>query len=58
MRSRLIMSAAVLAAAAMMIYQLVLIRERVPDKCFAAFLNNRHIGAVVFAGIFLDYALV
>ena len=51
-------SLSLLAAAAMMIYQLVLIRERVPDKCFAAFLNNRHIGAVVFAGIFLDYALV
>jgi 4-hydroxybenzoate polyprenyltransferase len=51
-------SLSLLAAAALMIYQLVLIRERVPDKCFAAFLNNRHIGAVVFAGIFLDYALV
>jgi len=51
-------SLSLLAAAAMMIYQLVLIRERIPDKCFAAFLNNRHIGAVVFAGIFLDYALV
>jgi 4-hydroxybenzoate polyprenyltransferase len=38
-----------------MLYQFVLIRDREPNGCFRAFLNNRYIGAVVFAGIALDY---
>ncbi len=38
-----------------MLYQHALIRERKPDDCFRAFLNNRHIGATVFAGIVLSY---
>jgi 4-hydroxybenzoate polyprenyltransferase len=38
-----------------MLYQLVLIRDREPDGCCRAFLNNRFIGATVFAGIVLDY---
>ena len=38
-----------------MLYQLALIRDREPDGCFRAFLNNRFIGATVFAGIVLDY---
>jgi 4-hydroxybenzoate polyprenyltransferase len=38
-----------------MLYQLALIRDREPDGCCRAFLNNRFIGATVFAGIVLDY---
>ena len=41
--------------AGMMIYQRVLIGEREPQKCFKAFLNNQLVGAVMFAGILLDY---
>jgi 4-hydroxybenzoate polyprenyltransferase len=34
-----------------------LIRARDPHGCFAAFLESRHFGAAVFAGIVLDYTL-
>ena len=44
--------AAVLAA-----YEFVLARARNREECFRAFLHNHWIGAAVFAGIALDYAL-
>ncbi len=37
------------------LYQLMLIKNRVPRKCFAAFLNNNYFGMAVFVGIFLQY---
>jgi 4-hydroxybenzoate polyprenyltransferase len=43
------------AAAALAIRQQWLIRDREPDACFRAFLNNNLFGLVVFAGIALDY---
>ena len=39
----------------LMLYQAMLIRQRNPEACFQAFLHNRYIGAVVFAGIVLAY---
>jgi 4-hydroxybenzoate polyprenyltransferase len=42
-------------AAGLALYQQVLIRDRQPTRCFRAFLNNHWLGAVVFAGIVLDY---
>lgn len=47
--------ASVVVAAAFMFYQFILIRTRDPAGCFQAFLNNRFIGATIFAGIVLDY---
>jgi 4-hydroxybenzoate polyprenyltransferase len=47
--------ASVAIAGLFMIYQYVLIRDRQPERCFRAFLNNRHVGATIFAGILLDY---
>ena len=45
----------VLIAALFMIYQFSLIRQRDPQNCFRAFLNNRHIGTTIFVGILLSY---
>ncbi len=47
--------AGVTAAATTSIYQQVLIRNREPEACFKAFLNNHVFGASVFAGVFLHY---
>jgi len=45
----------VIVAAVFMLYQFMLIRDRDPAGCFQAFLNNRYVGATIFAGIALDY---
>jgi len=42
-------------AAALAVRHFRLIRSRDPAGCFAAFLNNNWLGAVVFAGLALDY---
>ncbi|HEX2238348.1 MAG TPA: 4-hydroxybenzoate octaprenyltransferase [Gammaproteobacteria bacterium] len=44
-------------AAALAIYQQLLIANREPQRCFRAFLNNNYFGLAVFAGIALDYRL-
>ena len=44
-----------LIALALTVYQQYLIRERQPDLCFRAFLNNNWLGAAVFAGLVLSY---
>jgi 4-hydroxybenzoate polyprenyltransferase len=43
------------AAACFFLYQQWLIRERLPDRCFRAFLNNNYFGMTVFIGIALEY---
>ena len=45
----------VLIAACLMAYHLWLARDRQREGCFAAFLNNHHIGMVIFFGIWLHY---
>ncbi len=45
------------AAAALSIYQQYLIRDRRPQGCFQAFLNNHWLGLVIFLGVLLDYRL-
>lgn len=50
-------SAGLAACAALAVYQQRLIRERIPARCFAAFMNNNWYGACVFAGIAAHYAL-
>jgi 4-hydroxybenzoate polyprenyltransferase len=49
--------AGVSAAAGFATYQIYLIRDREPQRCFRAFLNNNWVGAAVFTGIALDYYL-
>jgi 4-hydroxybenzoate polyprenyltransferase len=42
-------------AAIFALYEQLLIRERQPDRCLRAFLNNNYFGMSVFIGIALDY---
>jgi 4-hydroxybenzoate polyprenyltransferase len=44
-------------AAAIAAYHYTLIRGRERDPCFYAFRHNNWLGAAVFAGVALDYAL-
>jgi 4-hydroxybenzoate polyprenyltransferase len=44
------------AAVGFALYHYILIRDRDRMRCFAAFRHNNWLGAVVFAGIALDYA--
>jgi 4-hydroxybenzoate polyprenyltransferase len=45
----------IVCAATLFVYQQHLIRLRYREDCFRAFLNNNHVGAVVFAGLLFDY---
>jgi 4-hydroxybenzoate polyprenyltransferase len=49
--------AGMLVAAGCAYYHYTLIRERDRMRCFAAFIHNNWLGAAIFAGIALDYAL-
>jgi len=44
-----------LLIAGIMLYHQYLIRNRNPDQCFRAFLNNNWLGATMFAGLFFSY---
>jgi 4-hydroxybenzoate polyprenyltransferase len=44
-----------LCAAIFALYEQLLIRERKPDQCLRAFLNNNYFGMSVFIGIALEY---
>lgn len=44
-----------LVALGFALYQQYLIRDRAPDACFRAFLNNSWLGGAVFAGLLLAY---
>ncbi|MEW9900705.1 4-hydroxybenzoate octaprenyltransferase [Chitinivorax sp. PXF-14] len=50
--------AGLVAAIGMVGYQYSLIRERVPEKCFRAFLDNNWIGGTIFLGTVADYFAV
>lgn len=43
------------AAASCALYQQYLIRDRQPDRCLQAFLNNNYFGLAIFSGIALNY---
>ena len=42
-------------SALLFLYQQHLIRDREPDACFKAFINNNWVGAVIFVGIVADH---
>jgi len=41
-----------------MLYQRILIKDRRPEQCFRAFMNNHYFGATIFTGIALDYLFI
>ena len=49
-------NAGLVSAGVFFAYQQWLIRNRRPDACFAAFLNNQYVGLSVFVGVLLEYA--
>jgi 4-hydroxybenzoate polyprenyltransferase len=48
-------NAGLAGAAVFFAWQQWLIRNRQPEACFAAFLNNQYVGLSVFVGILLEY---
>ncbi len=48
--------ASLIVVAALFIYQQYLIKDRAPERCLAAFLNNNWVGMIIFLGIVGDYA--
>jgi len=48
---------ALIGAAVLFVYQQWLIRHRDRDACFKAFLDNNRVGALIFVGIALHYAV-
>ncbi|MGJ8669571.1 MAG: 4-hydroxybenzoate octaprenyltransferase [Oceanococcus sp.] len=46
--------AGVMLGACLFVWQQVLIRERLPEACLRAFLNNHRFGMAVFAGLLLE----
>jgi 4-hydroxybenzoate polyprenyltransferase len=55
LRQWFVLGLALAAACALYHYRLIRHRERM--ACFAAFRHNNWLGAAVFAGVALDYAL-
>ncbi len=47
-----------LLASGLGVYQQYLIRHREPEECFKAFLNNHWFGAIIFAGLVINFWLV
>ncbi len=47
----------ILVSVGLMGYQHKLIKDREPDQCLKAFLNNHWVGATIFAGIYLNFLL-
>jgi len=50
--------ASLIVAASLAAWQQTLIRDRDPERCFRAFLNNNAFGLVIFLGVLLHYAIV
>jgi 4-hydroxybenzoate polyprenyltransferase len=44
-------------ASLLSVYQQYLIKDRIPDNCFRAFLNNQWYGMIIFTGLYLNYML-
>ena len=47
--------AGIACASLLSVYQQYLIKDRIPENCFRAFLNNQWYGMIIFAGVFLNY---
>jgi 4-hydroxybenzoate polyprenyltransferase len=44
----------VFIAGGLFVYQQYLIHDRVPERCFSAFMNNNYVGLIIFIGIVIN----
>ena len=54
----IIFNSSILIASGFVIYQQFLTKNKEPEKCLRAFLNNNWLGLVIFIGIALDFLVV
>jgi len=56
-KAEIIYYCSLVMGAGLMLYHQYLIKDRMPDKCFRAFLHNNWLGMSIFGGILLNYLL-
>jgi len=54
----MVFNLSILVASGFVVYQQVLIQNRIPQRCIQAFLNNNWFGLVIFVGLVLHYMML
>ena len=54
----MVFNLSILAASGFVVYQQILIKDRIPQRCTQAFLNNNWFGMVIFVGLVLHYVML
>ena len=54
----MVFNLSILVASGLVVYQQILIKNRIPQRCIQAFLNNNWFGLVIFAGLVLHYVML
>ena len=54
----MVFNLSILVASGFVVYQQVLIKNRIPQRCIQAFLNNNWFGLVIFVGLVLHYVML
>ena len=54
----MVFNLSILVASGFVVYQQILIKNRIPKRCIQAFLNNNWFGLVIFVGLVLHYVML
>lgn len=54
----MVFNLSILVASGFVVYQQILIKNRIPQRCIQAFLNNNWFGLVIFVGLVLHYVML